>query len=135
MIGMMAWQKGKDFTAVLLEMKENDGKQVKLIEIVLIVITVGIVFFICFINVAAILFFYFDIKIVDFDTLVIMFSTTDAFIVVELVISFKGLVSLMSKYHDKRYQEVRKQLLFFFVFETLPNAWFVIHNCILYMYR
>ena len=54
--------------------------------------------------------------------------------VIGLVFSFHYLVRYMSRYHDKRYKEVKNQLVFFFVFETIPNAVFILFDFAGYMF-
>ena len=102
MIGIMGWQKEKEFTAVLMDLKKDGGKKFKKVENRLIYITSAVVLYICFQCVAVELYYNTDIKI-DIEFLLLMILSTDVFVVLGLFISYKQLVYLMKKYHDERY--------------------------------
>ena len=52
--------------------------------------------------------------------MVVTQSILDIFIVSSLIYSYTTLTDLIKKYHEKRYEEVKKQMKFFLYIEVVP---------------
>ena len=47
-----------------------------------------------------------------------------------LSISYRAITTLIKKYHPKRYDEIKTQLKYFFLFETIPLGLSLIYRII-----